>query len=298
MKLLKLLTAGLVAAGLALTASAAGGAKHPHGPHHGWSFEGPLGRFDMASVQRGYQVYREVCAACHSMDLMSFRNLGEPGGPYYVRGVAPGDNEQVKAFAREYTYTELDDIGDTVERPGIPADRFRKPFPNPQAARAANGGALPPDLSVIVKARHGGASYVYALLTGYPADPEGSGVFTFRDPEHPDGDGVLTQPSGLYYNPYFAGDTGPNWTGDPRHAPPGGFLAMAPQLVEGRVEYMDGTPATVEQMATDVATFLAWASEPKQGFRKSAGLATMLFLIVLAVLLWFSYKRIWRNVAH
>ncbi len=298
MKLMKLLVSGVMAFGLATAAHAAGGAKHPHSPEGGWEFDGPLGQFDQAAVQRGYQVYREVCASCHSMDLMSFRNLGEPGGPYYDPEYSANDNPQVKAFAADYMITDgPDDVGDMFERPGRPADTFRNPYPNAQAARAGNGGALPPDLSVIVKARSGGADYVYSLLVGYPKGIE-DGRLTMRDPDHPEENGVLTQPAGLYYNPYFPGDTKPNWAGDPRHAPYGGFLAMAPQLTEGRVEYMDGTPATVEQMAHDVTAFLAWASEPKQAFRKSSGLSVILFLGVLSILLWFSYRRIWRNVEH
>ena len=298
MKLVKLITAGIAAAGLALSAHAAGGAKHPHSPEGGWSFEGPLGKFDKASVQRGYQVYVEVCASCHSMDLVSCRNRAEKGGPFYDSEYAPNDHPLIKAFAEQYNYEEIDDVGDVVTRPGRPSDPFKNPYPNPAAARASNGGALPPDLSVIVKARSGGADYIYSLLVGYPEVTTEDRSITIRDAENPKYGGVLTQAPGLYYNPYFPGDTKPNWSGDPRHAPYGGFLAMAPQLVEGRVEYQDGTVATVEQMAKDVTTFLAWASEPHQDAHKSSGIAVILFLLVLAVLLWFSYQRIWRNVEH
>jgi ubiquinol-cytochrome c reductase cytochrome c1 subunit len=297
-QILRRLAAALLALGIQGTALAEGGAKHPHGPEAGWSFDGPLGKIDMASVQRGYQIYREVCSACHSMDLLAFRNLGEPSGPYYEKGVSPGDNPQVKAFAAEYTIEYINDDGDLVERPRNSADRFRNPYPNPQIARLANGGALPPDLSVITKARAGGPDYIYSLLTGYPEDPEYDGIFEISDAEHPEAGGTLTQPVGLYYNPYFPGDTKPNWEGDPRHAPYGGFLAMGPQLLEGRVEYLDGTPATVSQMAKDVTTFLHWAADPKAQLRKEMGLAAIIFLTVLAVLLWFSYRRIWRNVEH
>jgi ubiquinol-cytochrome c reductase cytochrome c1 subunit len=176
---------------------------------------------------------------------------------------------------------------------------------------------LPPDLSVITKARVGGASYIYSLLTGYPdfsmyedriTEENGETVYTTvidmakfeklgeYKPHH--GPAYLIQPAGQYYNPYMAGDTKPNYLGDPRHAPPGGFLAMGPQLTDGRVEYTDGTEATIDQMAIDVAQFLAWAGDPKLQARKEVGLATMVYLGILTILLWFSYKRIWRKVEH
>ena len=273
--------AGLILAG---AASAEGGTKHAEPPEQGWPFEGAFGKFDQHSVQRGYQVYREVCAACHSLKLMSYRNLGEPGGPYYDPEFPnPNDNPIVKAFAAEDQIEDgPDEVGDMFFRPGRPADTFRSPYANDQAARAGNNGALPPDLSVITKARHGGATYIYNLLSGFPDEL----------PEH------LTEPEGQYYNPYFAGSTGPNYDGDPRHTPPGGFLAMAPQLTDGRVDYMDGTEASVDQMAYDIGQFLAWAGEPKQVNRKSLGLPVMIFLGFLALLLWISFKRIWRDVAH
>ncbi|HAE28762.1 MULTISPECIES: cytochrome c1 [Hyphomonas] len=313
MKALRLLTAGL--AGLIFTAAAhaAGGAEHPHPPEGGWPFEGPTGQFDQASLQRGYQVYHQVCSSCHSMKLMSYRNLGEPGGPFYDPAYPnPNDNPFVKALAAENEILSPtpNDIGDFDYRPATPADTFRSPYPNVQAARAANGGAAPPDLSVITKARHGGASYVFHLLSGYPdndafvkreVDGETANFLDMskvggHGGEH--GEGFLKINAGQYYNPYMAGDTTPNYEGDPRHPPKGGFLAMPPQLIEGRVEYMDGTEATVEQMAYDVAQFLAWAGEPKQEHRKSLGLAVMAYLLILAVLLWFSYKQIWRKIEH
>ena len=203
-----------------------------------------------------------------------------------------------------------DENGDPVYRPARPSDAFRRPYPNDQAAMAANGGAMPPDLSVITKARgHGnegdGASYVYSLLTGYPdsekikTKPGEDGLnVNYLEFDKDETVGTLIQPTGLYYNPYFAGDTTPQWDGDPRHTPYGGFLAMAPQLPDGRVEYIDGTEATTSQMAKDVAQFLHWAGDPKQGQRKSLALPTMIYLVLLAILLWFSYKRIWRNVDH
>ncbi len=313
MKALRLLTAGL--AGLIFTAAAhaAGGAEHPHPPEGGWPFDGPTGQFDQASLQRGYQVYKEICSSCHSMKLMSYRNLGEPGGPFYDPAYSnPNDNPFVKALAaeNEILSPSPNDVGDYDYRPATPADRFRSPFANVQAARAANGGAAPPDLSVITKARHGGASYVYHLLSAYPHDD----AFVEREVDGEmvkfvdmskmaghggePGEGFLKVSPGQYYNPYMAGDTTPNYDGDPRHPPKGGFLAMPPQLIEGRIEYTDGTAATVDQMAYDVAQFLAWAGEPKQEHRKSLGLAVMGYLLLLAVLLWFSYKQIWRKIEH
>ncbi|MEQ8558933.1 MAG: cytochrome c1 [Henriciella sp.] len=340
MKFLRFISAGLGAAALVASAHAAGGALHPHEPEGGWEFTGPLGELDMESVQRGYQVYREVCASCHGMRLMHYRNLGEPGGPFYDPEYPnANDNPLVKSFAAqdEILSTEPNDVGDYDYRPARTSDPFKSPYPNEQAARAANGGAYPPDLSVITKARPGGASYIYSLLTGYPEDAvistrtvevpaedvtdseaseeeveaeEGAAVVeeteTVIDVGHMDklshGDahyeGELIQPVGQYYNPYFAGDTTPQWEGDPRHAPPGGFLAMPPQLTPGRVSYMDGTEATVDQMARDVSAFLQWAGEPKQKQRKSTGFASMIYLVILAVLLWFSFHRIWRKVDH
>ncbi len=322
MKATRIFAAGLVALCLASEAVAAGGAKHPHGPEGGWPFEGITGQYDKASVQRGYQVYKQVCSSCHSMKLLSYRNLGEPGGPFYDPAY-PNANENpfVRALAAENTVTDTEpnDAGEYEQRPARPADRFRSPFPNDAAARAANGGALPPDLSVITKARHHGADYIYSLLLGYPdfslyedrvIEKDGETIYqtvidmtkfeklgTYApDPAH--GPALLIQPAGQYYNPYMPGDTKPNYLGDPRHAPPGGFLAMGPQLTPGRVEYTDGTEATVEQMAYDVAQFLAWAGDPKLEQRKQMGLATMIFLLILTILLWFSYKQIWRNVEH
>lgn len=320
MKTFRILAAAFAGLAFAGLAHAAGGAKHPHAPEEGWPFEGAVGKYDAASLQRGYQVYKEVCSSCHSMKLLSYRNLGEKGGPFYDPEYPnPNDNPFVKALAadNEIISPTPNDIGEYEPRPATPADRFRSPYPNEAAARNGNGGALPPDLSVITKARPGGASYIYSLLTGYPdADlleqrevmENGETVYqTVIDvskfkvlgedaPHH--GPAYLIQPAGQYYNPFMAGDTKPNYEGDPRHAPPGGFLAMAPQLIPGRVEYKDGTEATPEQMAHDVAQFLAWAGDPKMQARKETGLATMVYLVILSILLWFSYKRVWRKVEH
>jgi ubiquinol-cytochrome c reductase cytochrome c1 subunit len=314
MTFLRKISVATLSLGLAFGAYAAGGAKHAHPPETGWSFDGAFGEFDKDAMQRGYQVYREVCSACHSMKLLSYRNLGEKGGPFYDPDYPANENPLVKAFAAEdEVYKGLDDAGDEIYGPASPADTFRSPYANDNAARAANAGALPPDLSVITKARHGGASYIYSLMIGYPeaifdgelvfpdemiAARESHGGGHHGDEFGSDLHGTLTQPAGQYYNPYFPGDTTAQWDGDPRHIPPGGFLAMAPQLVAGRVEYIDGTEATVEQMASDVATFLAWAGEPKQVNRKSAGLKVIAFLAILALLLWFSFHQIWRDVEH
>ena len=314
MNLLRPLFAGLGALALSLAADAAGGAKKAEAPEGGWPFaKVPAGQLDKESMQRGFQVYSEVCAACHGLELLSYRNLGEKGGPFYSDEYPnANDNPQVKAIAAQYEVLDAapDEFGDPVFRPAVPADTFRSPYPNDQAARAANGGALPPDLSVITKARGkgaegDGATYIYALMKGYPdpdkikstTDAEGNPVnYLEYDEDHKVG--TLTQPLGVYYNPYFAGDTTPQWEGDPRHKPYGGFIAMPPQLPDGRVEYIDGTEATTAQMAYDVAMFLHWAGDPKQTQRKSMALPVMLYLLLLSILLWFSYKRIWRNVAH
>lgn len=313
MTLFRTLAAGLGALALTLSAQAAGGAKHAHAPEEGWPFAGPLGQLDMDSVQRGYQVYREVCSSCHGMKLLSYRNLGEKGGPFYDPAYPnANDNPMVKAFAAQDEILDPvpNDAGDYDYRPARTSDRFKSPYANDQAARAANGGALPPDLSVITKARGNGAdgsgaNYVYSLLSGYP-DPDeiktrqgedGLNVNYLKfDEEHTHG--TLVQPTGQHYNPYFAGDTSAQWDGDPRHVPAGGFLAMAPQLMDGRVEYVDGTEATIEQMAHDVAQFLQWAGDPKQNQRKQLGLPVLLYLVILAILLWFSYHAIWRKVDH
>ena len=368
MKILRTLAIGLTGLAFAATASAAGGAKTPKAPEAGWPFEGPFGKFEKDSVQRGFQVYNEVCAACHGMKLLSYRNLGEKGGPFYDPDFPnANDNPLVKAFAGQHEVTIIDENGDEQFVPAKPSDNFVDPYPNEQKAKAVNNGAAPPDLSVITKARHGGASYVYRLLKGYPdqteAKPverivgEGDEAYTVTDlvfelGGHGDEDhgGHLTQTPNQYYNPYMAGDTSGAWDGDPRHPPKGGFLAMAPQLNEPegdtgfdcqaahmqgvdaihaaehpeggehvelsatekmtimddafysqcttQVVYMDGTYPSVDQMAYDVAQFLAWAGEPKQANRKSLGLPVILYLLILCALLYASYKQIWRKVDH
>lgn len=259
----------LLAAALVLVggpAFAAGKAKEP--ADIAFSFEGPFGTYDQAQLQRGYKVYREVCAACHSMKLLSFRNLGDRGGPFYdPKYPNANDNPYVKAIAAEAQIDDLDgETGDPVKRPGIPADRFPSPFPNTIAAKASNGGALPPDLSLIAKAREGGPEYVASLLQGYKTPPKG------HEPAS----------ATLHYNEYF----------------PGNFLAMAAPLAAGKVEFDDGTKSTLKQQSEDVAAFLMWAAEPKMEERKQMGAAVMVFLVLFAGLLYASYRRVWANESH
>jgi len=249
-----------------------------------FSFEGPFGKFDQAQLQRGYKVYREVCSACHAMSLLSFRNLGDKHGPFYDEKYPnSNDNPYVKSIAAEYQINDIDsETGDVIQRPGTSADRFPDPFPNEPAARASNGGALPPDLSVMAKARKNGAHYIYSLVgSGYVNPPKG-----------------LTVATGQYYNKYFPGDLTSAWTGDHTAVPPGGVLAMAPPLAAGKVTFDDGSPSTVDQQAKDVAAFLMWAAEPKMQQRKQFGLAAMSYLLIFTGLLYWSYRRVWKNVAH
>ena len=227
-----------------------------------FSFEGPFGTYDRAALQRGFQVYKDVCSACHSLRHIAFRNLADEGGPgltaNQVRALAT--SYKVPAGPNEQGQT-VDANGNTLTRPATGSDYFPSPFPNEQAARASNNGSLPPDLSMIVKARVGGANYIYSILTGYGQQaPAG-----------------VTVGSGRFFNPYFRG----------------GQISMPPPLNPDSVMYADGTMATVEQEAHDVATFLAWAADPKMEERKETGWNVMIFLIGLAALLYFSYQRVW-----
>jgi ubiquinol-cytochrome c reductase cytochrome c1 subunit len=272
------------AAGLALAASpalAAGEAKHPRSG--GFSFEGPFGSFDRNQLQRGYKVYREVCASCHGMDLMYFRTLAEPGGPFYdSHQASPAENRWVKALAAEVQIADIDtETGEPIMRDGTAADRFPNPYPNATAAAAANGGAAPPDLSVMAKARHDGANYIYSLLTGYAAIPQG-----------------LQIRPGQYYNEYMAGDLTPFMPEGTAHVPPGGFIAMPNPLTDGQVTYDDDTVASADQMAKDVAAYIAWASDPKQVQRKQTGIGVLIFLFIFAGVTYLSYRRIWKGMAH
>jgi ubiquinol-cytochrome c reductase cytochrome c1 subunit len=224
-------------------------------PKQDWSFNGPFGTFDRASAQRGFQVYKEVCAACHAMNQLHYRNLADLGY----------NDAEVKAIAAQYTVKDgPNDEGEMFERPARPSDKFAAPFANKNAARAANNGAYPADLSLIVKARAGGADYIYALLTGYDTAPA---------------DFVVSP--GMYYNKYFSGHQ----------------IAMAPPLSgDGQVTYADGTKASVGQMSHDVSTFLAWAAEPEMEDRKRTGIRVILFLVVLCGLFYLSKCKLWRRL--
>lgn len=219
-----------------------------------WPHEGFFGSFDKAALQRGYQVFEQVCANCHSAKYLAFRHLA---------GIGYGE-EDIKAIAAQHTVVDgPDENGEMFERPARPSDYFPAPFPNEQAARAANNGALPVDLSLIVKAREGHEDYVYSLLLGYEEAPEGVEV-----------------PPGQYYNRYF----------------PGHLLSMPPPLSEGLVQYADGTPATVPQMAEDVVQFLAWLSEPHLETRKMVGLKFMLFVLAMTGILYAYKRRLWAKL--
>jgi ubiquinol-cytochrome c reductase cytochrome c1 subunit len=222
-----------------------------------WSFKGLTGTFDRASLQRGFQVYKEVCASCHSMQYLSYRNLGEPGGPEFTE-------QEVKAIAASFEINDgPDSQGEMFTRPGRPSDKFKSPYPNIQAAKAANGGAYPPDMSVLVKARKGGANYIYSVLVGYEDPP----------PE-------VKLDEGVYYNKYMIGNK----------------IKMPNNLIDGLVEYSDGTNSTVDQMAKDVTTFLAWADEPELEERHSTGVKVMIYLILLTTLVYLSMRKIWSRI--
>ncbi|MGZ3378241.1 MAG: cytochrome c1, partial [Phenylobacterium sp.] len=243
----------------------------------------PFGKFDKEQVQRGYKVYREVCSGCHSMNLLYFRNLGQKGGPFYdPKYPNPNENPVVKSLAHDIQVKDIDtDTGDVISRPATPADKFPAPFANVYAAAASNGGAPPPDLSVMAKAREGGPRYIYSLLSGFKTPPAG-----------------LTLPAGKYYDPYYPGDLSGSWHGSSKHVPEGGAISMPPPLTDGKVTYDDGKPDKVKDEARDVAAFLMWAAEPKMEERKQFGFGAMIYLLIFAGLLYASYKRIWRNVAH
>ncbi len=219
-----------------------------------WSFEGIFGTFDRASLQRGYQVYQEVCAGCHSVQHLSYRNLSEKGGPEF-------SVEEAKAIASQF---EIEDgpnsEGDMFMRPARLSDKFAKPYPNVQASTTANGGAYPPDMSVLAKARTGGADYIYSLLLGYEEAPMG---FELDD--------------GVYYNKYM----------------PGNKIMMSEPILDGIVEYSDGTEASKEQIAKDVTNFLVWASEPHLESQHKMGFKTIIYLIILLTLVYMSKQKVW-----
>jgi len=237
--------------------------EEAHAPDGGFTFAGAFGRWDEAQLQRGYQVYKEVCAACHGLKYVAFRDLGQLG---YTEG-------QVKALAAEWTVPGIDpDTGETITRPGVPTDFFPSAYPNAIAAAAANNNAIPPDLSLITKARKNGSEYVYSLLTGYQAPPA---ELAREFPEFEVG-------PGLHYNPYFKSLA----------------LAMAPPITaDGQVTYAEGGPEpTIEQMSHDVTAFLTWAGEPKLEQRRQTGVAVIIFLLFATILAYLSKKQIWSAV--
>jgi ubiquinol-cytochrome c reductase cytochrome c1 subunit len=246
-------TACAVALGLAAApAIAAGGsAKIPSQP---WSFDGVFGTFDRPSLRRGLVVYRQVCASCHGLRLVAFRHLADVGF----------SEDEVKEIAAAVEVQDgPNDEGEMFMRPGRAADHFPSPFANEKAARAANNGAFPPDLSLIIKARKNGANYLHALLSGYGEPPQG-----------------VTVTDGMYYNAYF----------------PGGQIAMPQPLTDGQVDYADATEASVTQMAHDVTTFLAWVAEPELEARKRMGIKVILFLIVFTGMLYALKRQIWSQL--
>ncbi len=227
-----------------------------HVPAMKWSFDGPFGTYDRASLQRGFQVYTQVCSACHSMNRLSYRNL-----------TALGYSEaEVKAIAASHNVQDgPNDEGEMFDRPGLPSDHFVSPFPNVKAAAAANNGAAPPDLSLMAKARHGGASYIYGILTGYAEPPAGQTLLP-----------------GQHWNAVM----------------PGNVIAMPQPIQDGQVAYEDGSPQTVDQYAKDVAAFLTWAAEPHMEDRKRTGLKALIFLLVFSGIMYGVKKKIWRDIHH
>ena len=275
---------GLVLAGLTGAVAAEGEADHAAEPTHfpihaprqqSWSFAGPFGTFDTGQLQRGLKIYKEVCAACHSMSLVPFRTLEGLGY----------STAQVRALAAEYTVQDGPNAdGEMFERPGIPSDYFPSPFPNPVAAAAANGGAAPPDMSLLAKARgvtrgfptfvfdiftqyaEGGPDYIYSLLTGYDEQPPAG----------------MEIAAGTHYNPYFIS---------------GKSLAMAKPLSDGQVTYEDGSPETVDQYSRDISAFLMWAAEPHLVTRKQTGFSVIAFMILFGGLVYLTKRKVWAD-AH
>lgn len=235
--------------------------EEAHGPDGGFSFEGPFGKWDLAQLQRGYQVYKEVCSACHSLQYVAFRDLAELGY----------SEAQVKAEAASWQVPGINpDTGEDVSREALPTDYFPSPYANSVAASAANGGKIPPDLSLMAKARHDGSNYLHSLLTGYQQPPAELAT------QFPD----FAIPPGGYYNPYFASLV----------------IGMPPPLLsDGQVTYADGTESTIPQMAADVSAFLTWTAEPKLIERKSTGWPVLGFLLFATILAWLAKKQIWAS---
>ena len=255
--MLRFIKTTILAGAIILAAGPAGlaaeDARHPRDAS--FQFAGVFGTFDRASAQRGLQVYMQVCATCHSLRLLSYRNLTELGL----------SEAEVRAIAATHEVTDgPNDEGAMFQRPARLSDRFRRPHANDAAARAANNGALPPDLSVMVKARHDGANYLYSLLTGYGQEPPAG----------------MTIGDGMNYNPYF----------------PGGQIAMGQVLNDDQIEYSDGTSASTDQMSRDVSTFLAWAAEPELEARRRMGIRVLIFLAIAGVLAYGVKKKIWADL--
>ncbi len=222
-----------------------------------WTFKGLFGKYDRGSLQRGYQVYTEVCAACHSMQYLSYRNLSEPGGPEFTE-------EEAKVIAASFEVLDgPNSDGEMFTRPAKLSDKFVMPYENIQASKAANGGAYPPDMSVLAKARKGGADYIYSLLLGYDDPPAD-----------------MKLDDGVYYNKYMYGNK----------------IKMSAPLSDGLVEYSDGTNATKEQMAKDITTFLMWSAEPHLETRHKTGFRVIVYLIILTILVYLTMKKIWSRV--
>jgi len=269
------LTAACVLGGLGISSLSAQEADAP--PRQTWSFHGPFGTYDPGQLQRGFKIYREVCSTCHSIKLLSFRNLAEPGGPNFT-------DKQAAAVAATFQVTAgPNDEGQMFQRPGQISDYFPPPFPNEQAAAAALGGKAPPDMSVLAKARSYEAGFPYFILDAFKMYQEDGPDYIhaiingYTDPPKD-----FPLPPGRQYNKYF----------------PGGTIAMPKPLSDGQVEYTDGTPMTVDQYGKDVAAFLMWAAEPTLDARHRLGFQVMIFLIVFAGLLYLAKKKVWHDVLH
>jgi len=261
--------------------SAWAGASHEEETpeRHEWSFAGALGRFDKAQLRRGFKVYKEVCSTCHSIKLLAFRNLGQPGGPEL-------SEKEIVDLAASYKVKDgPNDSGEFFDRPGRPSDRFPPPFANEQAARAAMAGAYPPDMSVLVKARgyhRGFPGFLFDGLPGFSYQEHGADYIVSLLKGYRDAPPDFKVPDGQYYNVYMIGQR----------------IGMPPPLSDGAVTYDDGAPQTVDQYAQDVTAFLAWVAEPSLESRKKTGLGVISFLIVFAGLLYFTKRRVWSNVSH
>ena len=263
-----------LAATVASVALPALGEEQEAPPRLKWSFAGPFGRYDEAQLQRGFKIYKEVCSACHSIQMLAFRNLADKGGPGFSEA-------QVAAVAAEYKIKDLDDKGEPTERAGRPADTFPPPFANELAAKAANGGTAPPDMSTLAKARtyqRGFPWFVFDLFTQYQEQGPDYIAALLKGYENPPKDFQL--PSGGNFNRYF----------------PGHNIAMPPPLQAGQVSFDDGAPQTMDQYSKDISAFLMWVAEPHLVQRKRIGFQVMIFLIVLAGLMYFTKKKVWSAV--